>query len=172
MESSREILQKINSCLPDGSCYETIVVCGTRFGQDVVAQKMASLQKQAARHFIISGHKGEAIQIAKLALDLGLPLNAITLEVEATNTLENVRYSIPFIASAARESCVGIIAKDYSTARTYLTATKAELSHTIGAIPYSVLGTPEDRFDRELVKMALYFQRGHIADPALVGLDL
>lgn len=172
MTSPSEILQRVNSHLPDGSGFDTIVVCGTRFGQEVVAQKMASLQEQRPRHFILSGYNDEAVQIARLALALGVPGNTITLELEARNTLENMRYAKPFIAPAARECGVGVIAKDYSIARTYLTAVKEDLSPTIGAIFYSVPGTPEDRFDRELTKIALYFGRDHIADPTLVGLDL
>jgi uncharacterized SAM-binding protein YcdF (DUF218 family) len=103
---------------------------------------------------------------------MGLPRSTITFELEASNTLENMRYARPLIAPAARQCGVGVIAKDYSIARTYLTAVKENLAPMIGAIFYSVPGTPEDRFDRELTKLALYFKRGHIADPALVGLDL
>lgn len=76
------------------------------------------------RNILISGHNGEAEQIMLHACLLGIPPDAIYTERNASNTKENIVFSVDILNRLCADKGVHILAKLYAAPRALLTMRK------------------------------------------------
>jgi len=82
-------------------------VFGTRHGEEMFAQEISKLwQAHYFEHVLISGgvtpgaDAPEALVLSRRLIELGVPASVILVEIEATNTGENVIFSLPILERA------------------------------------------------------------------------
>jgi ADP-ribose pyrophosphatase len=162
--------------------HDVALVFGSRHHVIEIAERAVALWKGGhCKHVLFSGYAGEARRLAAAALDLGLPLEAIHVEITATNTRENVERSIAALTRLSAGKSVVCVAKQHALARTLLTARKLLPDWSIcgAAVNYWNVGRADWRSNpvfvakvrNELGKLPTYINAGHVS-PAEAIFDL
>jgi ADP-ribose pyrophosphatase len=162
--------------------HDVALVFGSRHHIIEMAERAVALWKGGhCKHILFSGYAGEARRLAAAAMDLGLPLEAIHVEIAASNTHENVERSIAALTHLSAHKSVVCVAKQHALARTLLTARKLLPGWRIcgAAVNYWKVGPGDWRSDpafvakvrNELAKLPTYILAGHVS-PAEEIFDL
>ncbi|MEH6696366.1 MAG: ElyC/SanA/YdcF family protein [Hyphomonas sp.] len=156
------------------------------FGSGHHAELLADACVQACQAYqlravVLSGHQGEAEQLLRLVLDKGMVRDLAVVERHASNTSENVLYSLPALRKATEQRSVAAVCKLYSACRVWLTMQKELTGWALTMVPVDWLLGPEAEWYRsvsflskvteEFQKIIEYELRGDIAPISELGLS-
>ena len=155
--------------------YDCCLVFGSAHSQPLLAGRAAALYRSGkCSTFIVSGQAGEATDIGSAMLALGVPSAAIKLELDASNTLENVKNCKQFILQSIQtgNQRIIIVCKNYAARRCLLTVQKHILVNQIAVETINLHNIDKNNFTlsklfmkkllSEVEKIILYSQRGDI----------
>lgn len=161
---------------------ETLFVFGTAHHQQEFAERILAIwREKRLRHIVISGHAGEAAQMARLACGLGVPEHLFALESRAGNTLENVQFSQELLRQRCDGPSLYLLCKRHAAARCLLTVATVFPEWAVYAYTVDYFGVGRsnwllhrrfvDKAREELTRTLEYCGRGDIAGPARAGFD-
>ncbi|MCW7541327.1 YdcF family protein [Aquabacterium sp. A7-Y] len=161
---------------------DTLFVFGTSHHIPHFAERIQALWSGLSlRRAIVSGHRGEADRIVTAACQLGIPADVFEVERRASNTYENVLLSADLLRRCCPARQLHVLAKLHAAPRSFLTLKKRfpDWQVALHGVDYFHVDRTSwrrhDEFRRkvaeELIKIADYSERGHIARPQKHGFD-